>query len=100
MSSFRANPKALEFTYNSSKHEQTRQDLTRLLTKLNNSLEGYLKDGIPFTHTSKTKKNCPYCRALVSTQGTFDLNDRGIKRDWGKSIADIGGSIPLRILDF
>ncbi|NES81359.1 MAG: PD-(D/E)XK nuclease family protein [Moorea sp. SIO2B7] len=82
-------PQSLSFTYNSSKHEQTRQDLTHLLTKLNNSLEGYLKDGSPFTHTPETKKNCPYCSAIVSEQDKSDLNDKGMKRDWSKSIADI-----------
>ena len=48
-------PESFTFTYNSSQHEQTREDLTRLLSNLDSWLEAS-----EFPHLPNCQDSCPY----------------------------------------
>jgi PD-(D/E)XK nuclease superfamily len=53
-------PQSLTFTYSSRQHEQTRRDLTRMLTQLDSWLVNYLEGEDPFPHRSDCQQQCPY----------------------------------------
>jgi len=53
-------PQSVTFTYNNSLHQQTHQDLSSLLTKLDGWLEDYLNEGIAFPHKPNCEESCPY----------------------------------------
>jgi hypothetical protein len=57
-------PTSITFTYNRDRHEQTRQDLVELLTKLNKWSEDYIERDIPFPHLNDCQKTCPYYQDL------------------------------------
>ncbi len=82
-------PQSLTFTYSSSQHEKTRQDLTGLLTQLDNWLEGYLNQDISFPHLVNCQESCPYYNAWFASQGISESRDAAINRDWLTSIAEI-----------
>ncbi len=82
-------PQSLTFTYSSSQHEKTRQDLTGLLTQLDNWLEGYLNQDISFAHLANCQESCPYYNSLLASQGTSENRDAAMSRDWLTSITDI-----------
>ncbi len=65
-------PKSLQFTYNTTQHEKTRQELSRLLTKLNGWLEDYYHKGIPFPQVSQAKEYCRNCNFAVRCQRTSE----------------------------
>jgi hypothetical protein len=65
-------PQHLTFNYDRQQHEQTRQDLQRLLTQLDGWLENYLENGIAFPHRTDCQEKCPYAESLGETQREFD----------------------------
>ena len=61
-------PKSLTFTYNSQKHQQTKQDLTELLHQLDRWLHDYQNQGISFPHRANCETNCPYHQFFLSNK--------------------------------
>lgn len=72
-------PQSETFLYNEQLYQQTEEDLTQLLTRLDLWLEN--NDGYSFPHRNNCELNCPYARELLVTKnnyaGDFDklLND-------------------------
>ena len=62
-------PQSLTFTYNSKQHEQTRQDLSQLLTKLDGWLQDYLNEGIALPHRPNCQDTCPYYQSWLAFPG-------------------------------
>ncbi|ELS00191.1 PD-(D/E)XK nuclease family protein [Gloeocapsa sp. PCC 73106] len=58
-------PQSLTFNYNLDQHQRTEQDLTRLLTQLNQWLEAYEQRKIPFPHRLDCQYDCPYYSFLL-----------------------------------
>lgn len=67
----------LTFNYNSQKHQATHQDLTHLLTQLDNYLKDYLDNRTPFPHRKNCQETCPYYESFCL--------DRTIILDRGKT---------------
>lgn len=65
-------PQSLGFTYNRTKHEKTRQELSHLLTQLNAWLEDYYQKGISFPQVSPGKNYCRNCNFAVRCQRTSE----------------------------
>ncbi|GAB4201958.1 MAG: PD-(D/E)XK nuclease family protein [Coleofasciculaceae cyanobacterium] len=65
-------PQSIKFSYSRAQHEKTRQDLTRLLKKLNRWMEDYYNKGIPFPQVSEEKGYCGECNFAVRCQRTSD----------------------------
>jgi len=53
-------PKSLTFNYTSQQHQQTKQDLTELLARLDQWLDDYHNHGISFPHRANCETVCPY----------------------------------------
>lgn len=60
-------PKSLTFPYSQAQHEKTKQDLTRLLTKLDDWLNNYRDRQVDFPHHSNCE-DCPFSQFLLSSQ--------------------------------
>ena len=82
-------PQSITFTYNSAKHEQTRQNLTSLVTQLKQYLEDYQREGIPFPHRPNCQASCPYYQSWLTEKKTSIDRDKNVERDWLTSIAEI-----------
>lgn len=63
-------PQNLKFTYNAGQHEQTRRDLTRLLTLLTGWLQRYQDTGEDFPQVAQSTGYCSYCNFAVRCQRT------------------------------
>jgi hypothetical protein len=61
-------PRSLTFTYSQTQHEQTKQDLTRLLTKLDDWLTNYRDYQVDFCHNFNCEENCPFYQFLLPSQ--------------------------------
>jgi len=61
-------PKSLKFTYDTKRHEQTRQDLTRLLTQLTNWLQRYQDTGEDFPQVRQSLGRCQKCNFALTCQ--------------------------------
>ncbi len=61
-------PQSLKFTYNTALHEQTRQNLTHLLTQLISWLQRYQDTGEDFPQVAESKGYCSYCNFAVRCQ--------------------------------
>ncbi|MEA5468263.1 PD-(D/E)XK nuclease family protein [Spirulina sp. 06S082] len=61
-------PQSLKFSYNTVQHEQTRTDLTQLLTQLQEASDRYQTDQIPFPQVSLAKKICSRCEFAARCQ--------------------------------
>ncbi|MBR8828015.1 MAG: PD-(D/E)XK nuclease family protein [Gomphosphaeria aponina SAG 52.96 = DSM 107014] len=72
-------PASVNFIYNDLLHQQTRQDLSSILTKLDSWLAEYLDEGIAFPHRLNCQEVCPYYSSFFAT--------------WGKSSIDLYTSI-------
>ena len=59
-------PQRLTFTYDSLQHENTKQDLTNLLTKLETWIEEYFNQGSSFPHPPNCEESCPYYDLAVA----------------------------------
>lgn len=86
-------PQQLTFSYNSTQHEKTRQDLTQLLTQLSHWLEDYLNHKTDFPHLDTCQGSCPYYQLFLTSQGTLTALDKP-KKDWLTEINEID-EIPL-----
>ncbi len=69
-------PESFTFTYNSSQHEQTREDLTRLLSNLDSWLEAS-----EFPHLPNCQDSCPYY--------TAHKEEKAMDSNWISSIDSI-----------
>lgn len=69
-------PESLTFTYNSSQHEETREELTRLLS----NLDGWLEAN-EFPHLPNCQYTCPYY--------TAHKDHKGMENNWIISIDSI-----------
>jgi hypothetical protein len=58
-------PKSLTFPYSQAQHEQTKQDLTRLLTKLDDWLTNYRDCQVDFAHNFNCEESCPFYQFLL-----------------------------------
>jgi len=67
-------PKSLRVGYNSEKHEQTKQDLIRLLNQLNYRVERY-ELGEEFTQVSSASRECGYCQFAVKCQRNAETGE-------------------------
>ena len=65
-------PQSVKFTYSNVQHEKTRQELTRLLKKLDRWMEYYCKNGIYFPQVSEEKGYCTECNFAVRCQRTSE----------------------------
>lgn len=68
-------PQSLTFVYNSQLHEQTRQDLSILLTNLEQWLDSYFIDSNPFPHRPICQTSCPYYTCLVNLSKSLNTKD-------------------------
>lgn len=57
----RESPERITIPYDRRQHERTRQDLQQLLAQLDEYLERYLEDGIPFPQTPESQGECRSC---------------------------------------
>ena len=85
----RKEAQSLTFKYDSKQHEQTKQDLTRLLTQLDKYLTAYLTDNIPFTHRDNCQECCPYYQSLSTVYKSSELIFNQEHKNWRKAIASI-----------
>ncbi|MEP0753297.1 PD-(D/E)XK nuclease family protein [Trichocoleus sp. Lan] len=60
-------PESLKFTYNAVQHEQTKRDLTELLTQLTNYLQRY-QQAEDFPQVPETANRCPDCNFAIRCQ--------------------------------
>lgn len=81
-------PKSLKFSYNEAQHEKTRQDLSKLLSRLTKLLQHYKEDGIPFTQVALSKNLCGDCTFKVRCQRSGD-NSLSSSKDLLPNLADI-----------
>ena len=81
-------PQKLTFTYNSVKHEETRQDLSELLSRLTGWLERYNSAQIQFPQLPVSANRCLDCSFALRCQR---LGESGMKGDRNVliSLADI-----------
>lgn len=81
-------PKSLKFTYSEVQHEQTRQDLSMLLSRLTQSMQRYQEDGILFSQVPLSKGLCGDCNFGVRCQRNLE-DLRSSNNDVMPSLADI-----------
>ncbi|MBW4648796.1 MAG: PD-(D/E)XK nuclease family protein [Kastovskya adunca ATA6-11-RM4] len=84
----RPEPQSEKFTYNSTQHEQTRQDLRALLTQLTSWRERYQTQGIDFPQVAPTVGDCQTCNFVARcdrTEESLSTNEEDRLRD----LADI-----------
>lgn len=81
-------PQSLKFTYSNTQHEKTRQELSRLLNKLDRWMEDYCEKGILFPLVSEEKGYCNECNFAIRCERTSEggMSDRS---DLLPSLADI-----------
>lgn len=82
-------PQKVTFNYNSTKHEQTRQDLTRYLNLLDRYFDDYYDRGIPFPHLPNCHESCPFSKYFSTPEETLTNQDISIHQDWLTSISEI-----------
>ncbi len=80
-------PKSLTFTYDEIQHQKTRQDLSKLLTKLSGWLKDYQENGILFPQVVSTRQ-CRDCNFAVRCQRNL-ADSRSSNSDVLSSLADI-----------
>lgn len=83
-------PRSLTFFYDRTQHEKNHQDLTFLLTQLNNWLEDYVNQGIDFPHLAHCQTSCPYYSASEKTL----QSQKKESQNWTKAIDEID-EVPL-----
>lgn len=65
-------PQSIKFTYGVAQHEKTKQDLTRLLSRLSEWLQNYQDKGIPFPQVAPFADHCRYCTFGARCQRTLE----------------------------
>jgi len=78
-------PQSLTFTYSNIQHQQTRQKLSQLLTKLTHWLEAY-EQGEQFPQVAEGSKTCDYCQ-FITRCDRYDKEE--ISQNWLPNLADI-----------
>jgi hypothetical protein len=81
-------PQSVTFTYSTSQHEKTRQDLTYLLTQLDTWLEDYFNQGNQFPHWNDCQTSCPYYNLLLASSESVK-NTEMTSQDWFTLIDEI-----------
>lgn len=81
-------PKSLKFAYDSEKHEQTRQDLNRLLTQLTHWLERY-EGGELFPQVAESSGYCGSCQFGVRCDRTSDSRESSTNEESIPALANI-----------
>ncbi len=81
-------PQSLKFTYDAGHHEQTRQDLNRLLTQLTVWLQRYQETGEPFPQVLEALDRCDNCNYAIRCQRMRE-NSALNTRELVTNIADI-----------
>ncbi len=81
-------PQSLKFTYSTAQHENTRQDLTKLLTQLTRWLQRYQDEGISFPQVAASTGLCLDCSFAVRCHRTSEHSMSGSK-DLLPNLADI-----------
>jgi hypothetical protein len=76
-------PQHLTFSYSSYHHQQTQEDLTRLLNQLERNLELYYNGQSCFEHLNNCEQNCPYYNTFLGN------NQDHQEPDWQVSLDDI-----------
>ncbi len=82
-------PQSLTFIYSRQQHEETRQDLSYLLTQLRSWLDSYLQQEIPFPHRSTCQESCPHYPHFLTEQTALKLSEERTSQDWQTAIAEI-----------
>ncbi|MEC4893733.1 MAG: PD-(D/E)XK nuclease family protein [Oscillatoria sp. PMC 1051.18] len=75
-------PQSCKFRYNSQQHKQTREDLTELLKQLDEWLDRYNNDGIPFPQVNESSRECNYCNFALRCQRDADSREIEKSRNW------------------
>lgn len=78
----------LKFIYDRQQHEQTKQDLTQLLTQLQGWLQNY-ENGQPFPQVAENSRLCQSCQFAISCQRYQTPSDRESDRHFITNLADI-----------
>jgi hypothetical protein len=61
-------PQSLKFPYSSAKHDETRQDLTRITNQLSEWLDRYETEGTFFPQVPDTSEHCSECSFAIRCQ--------------------------------
>lgn len=61
-------PKSLTFAYSQAQHQKTKQDLTLLLTELDDWLKNYRDRQVDLPHRSNCEQSCPFYQFLLSSK--------------------------------
>ncbi|MGB3188410.1 MAG: PD-(D/E)XK nuclease family protein [Limnoraphis sp.] len=67
-------PQCLTLSYNSQKHQQTQQDLTQLITQLDDYLQRY-EQGEPFPKVAISSESCQSCSFALRCQRIQETED-------------------------
>lgn len=79
-------PESVTLTYDRQKHQQNHQDLIALLTQLDDDLERYFQDGLPFPQVPTTRQNlCDRCAFAALCQRPVSQP----QQDWLSTLAEI-----------
>ncbi|MBE9115175.1 PD-(D/E)XK nuclease family protein [Lusitaniella coriacea LEGE 07157] len=82
-------PKSLTFSYSRQQHEQTKQDLSELLERLEGYIQDYRDRALPFPQVPEAKGECRFCPFNRRCgRGETQQNTAEIQ-DWQASIAEI-----------
>lgn len=81
-------PKSLKFTYDAGLHEQTRRDLTRLLTQLTDWLQRYEK-GELFPQVATGASDCDFCQFAVRCDRTLESGEPETREELIPNLANI-----------
>ena len=79
---------SLKFRYDRKQHEQTKKDLTQLLTQLQGWLNDY-QDGQPFPQVPETSKLCSSCQFAIRCQRDRGFSDTELNQDFLTNLANI-----------
>lgn len=82
-------PKSLKFSYSEAQHEKTREDLSKLLHQLTESLQRYQENGIPFSQVASSKGLCGDCTFGVRCQRRGENSLSSSSKDFLPSLANI-----------
>jgi hypothetical protein len=63
-------PQSLKLTYSKAKHEETRQNLIQLVTRLGEWLDRHETQGEDFPQVSETSESCSTCGFAMRCQRT------------------------------
>ncbi len=82
-------PQSLTIRYNSTAHEQTKEDLTRLLNQLENWLGSYRQEGQDLPQIAENQGKCRHCNFAGRCQRNLELEETAKGENWLNSLAKI-----------